>query len=463
MSEGNSREAWLEEQKRLKSKLSFLINESRLPDEPDTEKKTKDKSKEKSEVKKETEITKPEAKGPPELTQKLRDKFEKRFSSEPGNTNQQTEPQTISEPIPVSETEIPPVTVPTNNLTEPQTVPQPTPVPIPVPVAESQPEIETPEQLPETQPTPEPIPVPVPESQPEIETPEQLPETQPTPEPVQVTEPETPHEAESNKNLVEPQTVPQPAPKPEYSPEPVSTNESQAIQDPITKPIAPTTQPTHQENYSSSPPEVPQENVHPQPIASPIEMAVQESNSDNSVNIQYGPPQLSLAQEIPSQKENLVQDPPKSQPQHPIPEEHTMDEISEQKQKIARIITQGFTIIQKMPDYINFQKEEDLLNRANEALGANKKLEADELAKQGTKQINMIYNQFISALKIIKITKKKILEAKSRGEQISMATKVFMQAKSSLKNNDFKNAVAYANLCERVLIKQSSNPEGQPL
>jgi len=49
----------------------------------------------------------------------------------------------------------------------------------------------------------------------------------------------------------------------------------------------------------------------------------------------------------------------------------------------------------------------------------------------------------------------KILQAKSNGKDISVATKIFQQAKNTLKNNDFNNTLVYANLCEKQLIKES--------
>ena len=54
----------------------------------------------------------------------------------------------------------------------------------------------------------------------------------------------------------------------------------------------------------------------------------------------------------------------------------------------------------------------------------------------------------------LKGAKDKILEAKQQGMDVSIAIKIFQQAKNTLKNNDFQNAIVYSNLCEKQIVSE---------
>jgi putative cell wall-binding protein len=56
-------------------------------------------------------------------------------------------------------------------------------------------------------------------------------------------------------------------------------------------------------------------------------------------------------------------------------------------------------------------------------------------------------------LKSLKEVKDKIVEAKSSGVDVSIAVKIFQQAKDTLKKNDFSNAKTYSALCEKQLTQ----------
>ena len=54
------------------------------------------------------------------------------------------------------------------------------------------------------------------------------------------------------------------------------------------------------------------------------------------------------------------------------------------------------------------------------------------------------------------MAKDKILEAKNQGIDVSIAVKIFQQAKDTLKKNDFNNAIIYSNLCEKQIIQKTN-------
>jgi hypothetical protein len=129
------------------------------------------------------------------------------------------------------------------------------------------------------------------------------------------------------------------------------------------------------------------------------------------------------------------------------------DKVFDNPQKIEMMISQGLKMIEKLPEYVDIAREKDMLIQAEDMLEKNDLQKAGEIAEECTKQINLVYNQLLSALKILKGTQKKIQDAKTRGVDLPIAIKVFGQAKAALKDNDFKNTVAFANLIDKLLKK----------
>ena len=158
----------------------------------------------------------------------------------------------------------------------------------------------------------------------------------------------------------------------------------------------------------------------------------------------------------PTVQQPMVQQPTVQQPtaQQTKPQISTTPLDKEEIQKITQQITTALEIIQKTPDYINFQNANDLITQARNALAINRIDEAKALAEQGGNIVNSIYQQFIKALQALKDVKDKIIQAKSNGVDVSIAIKIFQQAKNTLKNNDFNNAIIYSNLCEKQLVKK---------
>jgi hypothetical protein len=129
------------------------------------------------------------------------------------------------------------------------------------------------------------------------------------------------------------------------------------------------------------------------------------------------------------------------------------EKVYEDPQKIEMMISQGLKMIEKLPEYVNIAREKEMLVQAADLLENNDLQQAGVKAEKCNKQINIVYNQLLSALKILKGTQKKIQDARTKGVELPIVTKVFGQAKAALKGNDFKNTVAFANLIDTLLNK----------
>jgi hypothetical protein len=132
----------------------------------------------------------------------------------------------------------------------------------------------------------------------------------------------------------------------------------------------------------------------------------------------------------------------------------TIEKVLDERGIIEEKISKGFKIVEKLPEYIDIEEEVENLNNSKKEMELNNLNQAKILAEKSVEKISNIYKQLISTLKMLKVTKNNIIEAKERGVEVNMATKVFDQAKNALKMGDFKNAEAFSNLCETLLNKK---------
>jgi hypothetical protein len=115
--------------------------------------------------------------------------------------------------------------------------------------------------------------------------------------------------------------------------------------------------------------------------------------------------------------------------------------------EFAEIISYIEEKIGKTPDYINFNKARELLEKAIKLIGEKNTTEALRFAKESQKEVKRVRLKYLRTKKLMKQVKGQMKEIKKKGIDINVQRGLLSQANTALENNDFQNAMNLVKSC----------------
>lgn len=123
------------------------------------------------------------------------------------------------------------------------------------------------------------------------------------------------------------------------------------------------------------------------------------------------------------------------------------DDQAAQQQRLNETLLYIKEKISKTPTYIDFKKAKGLWDKALELMDVKNYSEALKYAKSSQKEVKKVRLRYLRTKKAMKLAKSQIIALKKEGFDIEVPMKLFTQAESALKGNDFQNAIDCINSC----------------